>query len=113
MATAEKLGVRDVLSITFRVDGKGREKSVFLRPTVMFSVQWDVFVFFPARRLKEGCMPLLKTPVTSGPDSQSGEHQETSHQCKLSGWVTQEHKDKCQKDQLILGTSVKTPIAHI
>lgn len=65
------------------------------------------------KRLRENCMPFLKPPVTSGQDSWSGEHQETSHQCKPSGWVTQEHKDKCQKDQLILGSSVKTPIAHV
>lgn len=50
------------------------------------------------KSLKEDCMPLLKPPVNSGQDSRSGEHQETSHQCKPSGWVTQEYKDKCLKD---------------
>lgn len=88
MATAEKLGVRDVLSITFRVDGKGREKSISTTHCIVLSTVGCIRLLSCIKRLKEGCMPLLKTPVTSGPDSQSGEHQETSHQCKPSGWVT-------------------------
>lgn len=35
------------------------------------------------KALKEDFVPLLEPPETSGQDSQSGQHQETSHQCKL------------------------------
>lgn len=112
MAGIEKLGICNLLSITLRVHGKGRERRVgFYNPLLcsQCSYLYSTSCLHRGRRKVAHISSSHQSPQVRIPDLGNTRKFPTNVN-PLDG---KEHKDKCQKDQLILGATMKTPIAHV